>query len=202
MKFFMIAVLMLFASIGSEAYSEGSKCSALSVEMSASWERHVPCYCGDELSNLEVTLPQGLRVDAVCGLSDLRDSSHRWVDLHKEKASLDYYDEHGYLPNGVIYLSGQITLTGSVSMEPSDSGDLLFSTNCDMPQEPAFLRKFCEFKLDDDSNYKKLGGEPPSYDKEMKCWTVDATLRFIDLLNRQLRFDFSRHAPYGPKWQI
>ncbi|MCL2021851.1 MAG: hypothetical protein FWG81_07110 [Betaproteobacteria bacterium] len=22
------------------------------------------------------------------------------------------------------------------------------------------------------------------------------------LLNRQLRFDFSRHAPYGPKWQI
>jgi len=26
--------------------------------------------------------------------------------------------------------------------------------------------------------------------------------RKTKLLNRQLRFDFSRHAPYGPKWQI
>gem|GEM_PF-6988763 len=26
--------------------------------------------------------------------------------------------------------------------------------------------------------------------------------RIRKLLNRQLRFDFSRHAPYGPKWQI
>ncbi|MCL2021530.1 MAG: M48 family metalloprotease [Betaproteobacteria bacterium] len=29
-----------------------------------------------------------------------------------------------------------------------------------------------------------------------------AIVSHLFLLNRQLRFDFSRHAPYGPKWQI
>lgn len=171
------AVLLLLAAIGAEANPKGNKCATLSAELSKSWERPVPCYCGNELSNLEVTPPRGLRVEAVCGL---RDTSDRWIDLAKKKASLDYYDKDGGMPYGEIYLSGQIILTGLAGMEPSNSGDLSFATKCDMPQEPAFLRKFCEFKLGSDADYKKLSGPKPTYDKEFKCWRENVTLKIID----------------------
>ncbi|WP_301102422.1 hypothetical protein [Propionivibrio sp.] len=177
MKRFAIMMLLLLAAISSEARSTAEKCVALSNELSERWERPVPCYCGNELSNLEVTPPRGLRLSAVCGL---RDSSDRWIDLEKEKASLDHYDRYGGMPDGEIYLSGQIKLTGSAGMEPSDSGDLSFAIECDMPPEPAFLRRFCEFKLGSDADYKKLGGPKPSDEEGMKCWSANVTLKIVD----------------------
>ncbi|MCL2525346.1 MAG: hypothetical protein FWF20_11145 [Betaproteobacteria bacterium] len=175
MKHFMIAALMLLVAIGAGAHSEENKCSTLSAEWS------VPCYCGDELSNLEITLPRGLRVDAVCGLS----GSQGWIDLHKEKASLDHYDEHGNMPQGYIYLSGQITLTGSISMGPNSEYPSFRTSYCNMPQAPAFLREFCDFRFDShavnsDTIYKKLGRPRSFHEKEMQCWSEEVTLRIID----------------------
>lgn len=178
MKYFEIVIFLILAAVNTVVYAEGSKCDDLSSELSKRWQRPVPCYCGKSLSNLEVTTPQRLYVEAVCGL---RDASGRWIDLAKEHASLDHYDKDGNMPMGTIYLAGQIALTGTAGMVPSDSGTLSFSSKCDMPNEPAFLRNFCEFKLGSDADYNKLGGPKPSYERGMKCWwSLDISINFID----------------------
>ena len=173
-----IALLMFLATIGTVAHSKDNKCAALTAELSKGYGRPVVCNCGSELSNLEITPPRGLRVDAAC----LRDAfTGHWIDLKKEKVSLDYYDKNGNLPMGEIYLSGQMTLKGSASMEPSDAGELSFSTKCNMPNEPAFLTNFCEFKLGSDADYKKLGGPKPRYTTDGKmCWYNNVTLKIIN----------------------
>ena len=172
-----MTTLLLMAVIGCEAHAKDSKCAALSAALAKAWDKPVPCYCGTELSHLEITPPRGLRVDAVCGL---RDPSGRWIELDREKVSLDHYDKQEGMPHGEIYLSGQITLTGSAGMTPSDSGDLSFGTGCEMPKEPAFLRNFCAIKLGSDADYKKLGGPRPSHEEGMKCWSEEVTLKVID----------------------
>lgn len=153
MKRFTMITFMLLAAVGLEAHSRGNMCVDLTAKLSKTWQRPIPCYCEKALSNLEITPPRGLRVDAVCGL---RDASGRWIDLNKEKASLDQYDKNGGMPMGEVYLSGQITLTGTAVMEPSNSGDLSFGTKCNVSPEPAFLRNFCEFKLGSNADYKKI----------------------------------------------
>ena len=176
MKLFAIIFWIFLATISSVAYSKDDKCVALSAELSKSYGRPIICNCGSELSNLEITPPRGLRVKAAC----LSNSKGRSIDLNKEKVSLDYYDKKGNMPMGKIYLSGQLTLIGSAAMEPGYGGELGFYTKCDMPNEPAFLRKFCEIKLGKDSDYKKLGGPKPSYKESMTCWSKKVTLKIID----------------------
>lgn len=176
MKLFAIIFWMFLATISSVAYSKDDKCAALSTELSKSYGRPIICNCGSELSNLQITPPRGLRVKAAC-LSNISGSS---IDLNKEKVSLDYYDKNGNMPMGQIYLSGQLTLTGSAAMEPNYGGELGFYTKCDMPNELVFLRKFCEIKLGKDSDYKKLGGPKPSYKENMMCWSNKVTLKIID----------------------
>ena len=176
MKRFAIIFWMFLATISSVAYSKDDKCAALSAKLSKSYERSVICNCGSELSNLQITPPRGLRVKAAC----LSNSSGRSIDLNKEKISLDYYDKNGNMPMGEIYLTGQLTLTGSATMEPSNAGELEFYTKCDMTDEPVFLGNFCEFKLGSDADYKKLGGPKPSFKESMMCWSNKVTLKVID----------------------
>lgn len=177
MKRFTIITFLFLAVANTDAYAKDNKCADLSAKLSKYWNRPVPCYCGAALSNLEITPPRGLRVEAVCGL---RDETGRWIDLEKEKASLDHF-KNGNLPDGEVYLSGQITLTGSAGMEPSNSGTLAFGSECDMQKEPVFQKKFfCEFKLGSDADYKKLGGPKPYNDKEFKCWRMNVTIKVID----------------------
>jgi hypothetical protein len=177
MKRFAIIFWMFLAAISSLAYSKNDKCAALSEKLSKSYERSVICNCGSELSNLQITLPRGLRIKAAC-LSNIFGSS---IDLKKEKVSLDYYDKSGNMPMGEIYLSGQITLAGSARMEPSEGGDLYFGTKCNIPHEPAFLRNFCQFRLERDADYKKLGVPKPRYTADgMMCWFNKVTLNIIN----------------------
>src|SRR5437879_6328760 len=86
------------------------------------------CYCGSQLSNLTVTLPPGLRVEAVCGLRFNSSSGPRYIDLAREKLSLDSY-HHGDYPKGHIYLSGtmQTPITGTVTTEEAPAGSLWFN---------------------------------------------------------------------------
>lgn len=176
MKHFIVSMFLVLASNFSVAGTQ-DKCAAISSDLAKSYGRAVPCYCGNDLSNLEITPPAGLQVYAAC---DLREGSGRWIDLKKEKASLDYYTKQGDMPNGHIYLTGQIIRTGIVSMEPDNGGELYFTTKCDLPDEPAFIKRFCSFKLGRDADYVELKGPKPSYKPEMKCWSSEATLRIIN----------------------
>ncbi|MFT3736121.1 MAG: hypothetical protein QM776_14055 [Rhodocyclaceae bacterium] len=97
MKQSVTVTLLVLAVAAPAAYAKQSKCAVLSKRLSESAQTDVPCYCGKALANLEVTVPSGLRVDAVCGL---RTVSGRWIDLRKEKASLDRYGKDGSRPAG------------------------------------------------------------------------------------------------------
>lgn len=89
------------------------------------WARYdnKECYCGAQLSNVTVTLPPGLRLKAVCGLS----FDGRPLDLNREKVSLDAYTEGNY-PDGFVYISGtaKTLLTGTVTVEEGPAGELWF----------------------------------------------------------------------------
>ena len=176
MKLFEITFWIFLATISSVAYSKDDKCTALSAELSKSYERPVICNCGSELSNLQITPPRGLRVKAACLSNSLGGS----IDLNKEKVSLDYYDKNGNMAMGEIYLTGRLTINGTARMEPGNAGNLWFSTKCNIPDEPAFLRNFCEFNLGSDADYKKLGGPKPSYKENMKCWSNKVMLKVTD----------------------
>jgi hypothetical protein len=177
--FLLVATLgMLPFSVATYAQTNQSlkSCVALSKKLSDSWQRPVPCFCGKQLANLEITPPQGLQVEAVCGLSD---SSGAWIDLTKQRVSLDKYDKQGNSPSGEIYLSGSITLNGTANMEPSNSGDLSFYKKCDDSKMTLFQRKFCDFKLGSDSDYAKFDAPKP-VSSHPKCWRKKAKLRIVD----------------------
>jgi len=133
------------------------------------------CYCGSQLSNLTVTLPPGLRVEAVCGLSirDPKDRSvHRSIDLTREKLSLDRY-RNGDYPQGSIYLSGTMQpITGTVSAEPGPAGDLWFHAKRNLRGPVFWENHLNELKLETDEDHKKL--RAPT---EGECWEAQATIR-------------------------
>jgi hypothetical protein len=177
MRHLFIALILSAFAMSVPAKTNGNRCAKLSATLSKAWEKAVPCHCGNTLSNLELTLPSGLRVEAVCGL---RDAAGNWIDLAKKKVSLDVFDKQGNMPDGIITLSGQIILAGTAKMEPSYGGDLSFATKCDIPDQPAFLRNFCKFRLENDSDYKKLSGPKPVSGNESACWSKQVTLEIVD----------------------
>lgn len=163
------------------AHANSSECKELSAKLSQNWGWDVPvqCYCGRELANLEITPPAETKVKAVCGL---RDTGGRLINLVKEKASLDRYVD-GNLPQGSLYLSGQITYSGVVSFEPGNAGDLWFNTGVTgQPRTPVFRHEFFEeIKLGSASDYRKLGmSNPYSEGKPYKCWSKKVTLKIVD----------------------
>ncbi len=138
------------------------------------------CYCGSQLSNLTVTLPPGLRVEAVCGLSinDPKDRSvHRSIDLTREKLSLDSY-HHGDYPKGHIYLSGtmQTPITGTVTTEEGPAGSLWFNAKPNR-RGPIFWEYHLKtLGLGTDEHYKKLRA-PTLAVTQGECWKAEATIR-------------------------
>ena len=138
------------------------------------------CYCGSQLSNLTVTLPPGLRVEAVCGLSinDPKDRSvHRSIDLAREKLSLDSY-HHGDYPKGHIYLSGtmQTPITGTVTTEEGPAGSLWFNAKPNR-RGPIFWEYHLKtLGLGTDEHYKKLRA-PTLAVTQGECWKAEATIR-------------------------
>ncbi len=138
------------------------------------------CYCGSQLANLEVTLPPGLRVEAVCALRFDTLSGPHPIDLTREKVSLDSYTNGGY-PEGLVYLSGSMSapLTGTVRAEEGDAGSLWFSANSNR-RGPVFSEQHLTgLKLGSDDDYSKLGApKPESVGGE--CREAEATLKIHD----------------------
>ncbi len=99
-------------------------CKAQAAKLSTEAGKAVRCFCGNELDNLRLTLPKGLKVAAACGLADARGAA---IDLDSQKLSLDAGDKKTY-PSGTIYLSGSVALEGVVTVNPSEAGDMWFES--------------------------------------------------------------------------
>lgn len=186
MKSLPKAIAVLLFAVVATAQASDESCRKLSAKLTERSGQHIPCHCGRALKNLEVTPPDGTRVEAVCGMS----SAGKPLDLTRQKASLDRYVD-GDLPQGEVHLSGELVLSGFVSYEPSDSGDLMFSIGrVNRVRNPVFRNVFFnEIKLGSDEDYRKLGMPNPDHGSP-KCWSMQATLKIIDPIVRLSDTDF------------
>lgn len=166
------------------------------------------CYCGPQLSNVTVTLPPGLRLEAVCGLHLRGDSIHTY-DLSKEKVSLDTYTPEGSYPQGFIYLSGTMkeVVTGTVTVEENPSGkDLWFKAALDHERPLFWKHHLTSLDLGSDEHYKKLRAPKPD-ESQGKCQSAQAIIRIrnpivllgqTDEAGTDADFDVIRVSKYQP----
>lgn len=205
----LIAVLTSFLLVATAAGSGADRCKAHAETRAPSMilDSNERCYCGTQLSNLTVTLPAGLRLEAVCGLHFVY-PERRQIDLTKEKASLDTYTNGGSYPEGHVILSGTAkeTITGQVSVEEGPAGDLWFRAKPNH-EGPVFGGIYLrELDLGSDEDYKKLRAPKPN-DINGKCYSAKATIRIRDpivLLGQtdqagtSAKFDLIRISKYQP----
>lgn len=178
---FLTLGVVLFAT---PVFAEINRCEKISKSLSERWGPDVACQCGPELSNLEVTVPIGTHLEAVCGL---RGNNGKLIDLRKTKATLDKYDSSGSYPSdGVIYISGELVLTGLVVVEPSNCCTMSFRPKLlNVPRESVFSvpkqSVFTENYLTGirmDVDYDKFRAPDPTY---VECLTANATIKIRGL---------------------
>lgn len=139
---------------GVHAQANDSECRSRSALLTQHLGRPVACYCGAELTNIEVTLPKGLVLGRAC---NLRFPDGRSPDIRKERISLDKYDSSGNTLDGEFLLRGELHLTGYVRYEPSNGGDLWFRPSVPvLKQQTAFEPNFRFFALRQESAYSKF----------------------------------------------
>jgi len=127
-----IKICLLLYVTASIAIADDS-CAKLSKSLSKLYERNTVCQCGNELKNLIVSLPKGIKVHAVCGLKNNQGT----VDLRIQKAFLDNYSSSGNYYQGDIYLSGNLVISGNVTASPEeDSPEFTFA-----PDKPILSNK-------------------------------------------------------------
>jgi hypothetical protein len=172
----------LFASLTWSANAAPTSCEAYvrSRDPGVGLLEHDVCYCGSQLANLTVTVPPGLRVEAVCALRISGAAESRPVDLTREQVSLDSYTDGGY-PQGLIYLSGTMEspLVGTVHAEEEAAGALWFGSKVDR-RGPVFQEYHLrELQLGSDEDYEKLGAPRPDA-LQGECREAEATLSIRD----------------------
>ena len=135
----------------------------------------VICHCGVELRRIFATLPRGLELTAACLL---RKSDGSAVDLQRESISLDKYDSQGNYFDGVFYLSGTLTLSGTVRVEPGNSGDLWLDFGAALASgESVFARGMRTMKIENEENYSKFHVTSKLLQKECSKATTTVVLR-------------------------
>jgi hypothetical protein len=171
-----------FSIFSIPALAAQDRCKELSETLSASQQSSVVCHCGNELSKLEVTLPKGTHLEAVCGLIsiDPNTGAGKQIDLNKFNISLDKSDSSGNLPLGHIYLKGEMVLTGEVKIEPSDAGAVWFyPNNLDFPKKTVFTAKFNVIKINNEDDYKNL--HATKFLSQGGCWFAKAKIKMIGM---------------------
>ena len=178
MRFVILSIL--FALLAPPALSAPANCQKLaSSHRLGYWVNDkTPCYCGSQLSNLTVTLPAGLRVETVCELRYYSAEGRNYIDLTREKVSLDSYRQGDYLKGG-IFLSGttQTPITGTVVMEEGPEGSILkfHTSKKHNPQGPVLWEGYlASISLGTDQHYKQLRTPKRTANS---CWVADATVQ-------------------------
>ena len=150
----LAALLCTFFPIAAEANAQ--TCKQLSAQLSARSQRDVPCFCQRaELARVKVALPKGVALHAVCGLQG---TDGRSVNLGRERVDMNRFGATGDSFDGEFYLSGTLALSGSIRVEPGNSGELWFTPSASIaePNSP-FGGQLGQFKIASESDYKKFG---------------------------------------------
>ena len=157
------------------APADAESCAQLAKTLSAGWQRDVPCHCrADELARVKLALPKGLTLDAVCAL---RKADGTFVDLRRQSADLTRYDAAGNSYDGEFHLSGTLSMSGTIRVEPGNSGELWFTPAARLvdPRTP-FGGQFQEFKIAAEKDYRKFGVTPALL--ERPCSWTRASVEF------------------------
>jgi hypothetical protein len=153
---------------------QAQSCTDRARKLSAQWERQISCYCDRDLSRLVASLPKGLSLVAACGLHD---AGGRMLDPRRESVNMDRHDASASMPDGVFYVSGDLTLSGSISVEPGNSGEVWFRPDVPLVQgRRAFSEAFQELKIENETDYVKLQVTKALLAKE--CSMAKATVTF------------------------
>lgn len=178
--------MALLVVLSGPAYSAETNCKATVKEKYPKlWlDETDKCFCGSQLANLTVTLPKGLKVEAVCGLrlrtygvlGALQETVHE-IDLTREKWTLDSYKD-GNLPDGHVFMSGttEAPVRGTVSTEVGPAGALWFHSNPDR-RGPVFWEFYVKsLDLGTVDDYRKLRVPQSAIDNE-DCLVAEASIR-------------------------
>lgn len=174
----LLFLAMLYALIPLSAFSATADCNGIvkSQFPKAMLDDREICYCGPQLTNLTVTLPRGLRVEAVCGLRFVTSSGSHNIDLSREKLTLDSYRQGDY-PKGHIFLSGVIQepIIGTVRFDEGPAGTLWFNASSINRRGPVFWEHHLKsLSLGTELDFKKLRATTL---KEGQCWEAEATIK-------------------------
>ena len=165
-KLSTLLALLLFSLHASAQENRCKALAALDNQMDPS-----QCVCGSPLKNVTATLPAGTRLIAACSL--------RWpdtgpIDISKTQVSFDRYT-NGNLPEGVLYLAGELTLSGPIVIEEHPEGnDVRFVPPWKFSSDgPLLLQKMTSnFYLADEAS-RSVAREAIG---ARKCSTADVTL--------------------------
>lgn len=175
----MLRTVLFLALSASAAVASASpwNCKAQTAKLSSEAGQAVRCFCGDELDNLGLSLPKGLKVAAACALKDGKGAP---IDLERSKVSLDAADKKS-TPSGIIYLAGSIALEGQVTVNPGDTGEMWFETK-PLATSSAFVNNYLtsNIKLGSDEDYREFNA-PRQQVLTPECFTAPATISATDL---------------------
>ena len=137
------------------------------------------------MKNLDVTISKSFSVRAACNLRwPQREGGSAVIELRTTRVSLDQYTD-GWLPFGEILLSGSATLTGVLTYEPGDAGDLWFSPDeLVAAKETAFGVEVRQLKLSRAylfGDYSPDEFSVPAALRQSSCWSAQATIRVEDI---------------------
>lgn len=175
---FIVVVSLLTTSLLASA---SDQCPALPLQLQYSTD--IPpqegCSCGSALKNVVVTLNKSFKIGAACNLRWRGPDGDQSIDLKVDTASLDNYTG-GNLPLGQILLRGHSTLTGSLTYNPGDAGDLWFEPE-GYPiavSGTAFSKEVGQLKLA--RPYTPAEFQVPRALRD-SCWSATATISVKDV---------------------
>ena len=173
MRIHCLFAFVLVASLGS-AQALPDSCSAVAKsfpEVDAAYG----CVCDEErLASLIAPLRQPFRVVAACGL---RWPGSRPINLATERVRLDRYTDDQY-PDGVLFVSGEARLAGSLLYSPGPAGEFWFTPTSPLMKSEAKGPQLPDLKFTDEA---LRGLRVPSRLRNADCWLAKATVRIKHL---------------------
>jgi hypothetical protein len=141
------------------------------------------CYCGADLNKVKLAVPKKLKLEAICGLSDLDGNA---IDLRGKRIAFDHpvkNDLNGTRAESTLYLSGELILSGEVRYEPGEAGSLYLNTPDanELTQSAYLATKLRSIELDGVSDKIKIP------DKSANCLVAQATIKVhgLQIVNQE-----------------
>lgn len=175
MKSILKLLLLAFSIFSSLSSAQEDQCKGLPGYIKENLVADIqPCQCGKRLLNLKVTPPDGTKVVAACDLRWFRENGE--IDLSKTSVTLDQYTDDD-LPHGDIFLSGEVELSGRVTVEETlGSNIIVFVPQWNFADKKTpFSQEMSSFKFSSDEYATDFRLEDKLMGSE--CFVADAKIR-------------------------